>query len=111
MGPHETPYEFGFFEVCREGCIYPCLREDRLIQLDSLPFGSTKVKPPRTRTKLSLIFGDRVSFQIPECNLCHHKRGTLSLQPQCIQQRESLSVSNQTLLLHYTHALTRSGQF
>lgn len=46
MGPHETPYEFGFFEVCRERCIYPCLCKDGLIQLDSLPFGSTKVEPP-----------------------------------------------------------------
>lgn len=94
MGPHETPYEFGFFEVCHERWMYPCLCKDGLIQLDSLPFGSTKVEPPRTMTKLSLILDDRISFQIPECNLYHHKWGTLSLQPQCLQQRESLSVSN-----------------
>ncbi|KAF5623477.1 ubiquitin-conjugating enzyme [Fusarium sp. NRRL 52700] len=76
MGPHETPYEFGFFEF-------------------AIRFH--KGRAPRTMTKLSLIFDDRISFQIPERNLYHHKRGTLSLQPQCIQQWESLSINSRVL--------------
>ncbi|KAF4946226.1 hypothetical protein FGADI_11360 [Fusarium gaditjirri] len=45
MGPHETPYEFGFFEF-------------------AIRFH--KGRDPHTMTKLGLILDDRISFQIPK---------------------------------------------
>ena len=46
MGPHETPYEFGFFEVRMTLVVYDIVfLQANLDLFTSLPLNSTKVSP------------------------------------------------------------------
>lgn len=107
IGPHETPYEFGFFEVGKSRTTL----SSRITTLTQTQF-TFKFNKGRSARKrilgfILIQFCHRLSSKVAQCKCGHHQWRSLSIQPKHLRSRPGLPVSDLSILSPNVHLLTQ----